>query len=258
MSLVAYEVRDHVAVIRLCDEKRRNALSAALVDEVLTGLSTSRADGARAVVISAAGRCFSAGADLTADPLRPASPTPPDLFRALQQENRPVIAAVDGLALGGGFELVLSCHLAIVSAEAVFALPEVGVGVVPNTAMSLLPPIVGTRRALDIILTRRRLDATESLALGIATAVVDAGTAEQAAGALARSVVDAGAPAAVAVALRSLTQRGDAAWGDMAAAVDALDPAEIAEGFAAFRERRAPDFTSFWSGVTEPVGGART
>ncbi len=150
--LVTLERRGTVAVISLNDATRRNALSVGILSGVLNALTESRRDGMRAVVLASTQTAFCAGADiremldsgwLEAGPRDGgAPPTPLDLFAALEAETRPVLAAVDGLALGGGVELVLSCDMALAGTKASFALPEIGLGVIPNTAMARLPGLM--------------------------------------------------------------------------------------------------------------------
>lgn len=170
-------LQGHVAVLTLDFAENHNALSTDLVTQMLDALR-SLDPMARAIVIAAQGRFFSAGAnihDLKQEGWLSGKSSPADpvaMFEALATYRLPVIAAVSGPALGGGFELCLSCDLLVVAETAWFALPEVGLGVVPNTAMARLTAIVGRRRALEAMMTRRRIPAVEAMALGLANQVV--------------------------------------------------------------------------------------
>ena len=165
---VAYSLDGVLAIIRLNDPRRRNALSKAIVSGVLAALDRAREDKARAIVITGTGRVFSAGANI--DDLQAGwmdgtdeETDPTRLFRALVDSPRVVIAAVQGPAVGGGFELTLCCDLVVAADSAFFQLPELGLGVIPNTGLARLAQIIGLRRALDVILTRRRVGAAEAL-----------------------------------------------------------------------------------------------
>jgi enoyl-CoA hydratase/carnithine racemase len=206
---------------------------------------------ARALVIVSAAKHFCAGADIKEflkgellDPNRAAPETSPvNLFRALIDDPRPVIAAVDGLAMGGGVELTLSCDMVLVSDKARFALPELGLGLVPRTALARLPEIIGRRKALELILTRRRLTADEAVALGLANHKVE--NPLEAALKLAEEIITA-PPAAIAAVKRNLGRVPPGDWQAVHRLLADLDPAEWREGLTAFSEKRGPDFERFW------------
>ena len=246
---VQFSLRGHVGVLTMGDTEHFNALSPPQVAAFLAALKESGQ--ARALVIVSAAKHFCAGADIKEflkgellDPNRPAPETSPvNLFRALIEDPRPVIAAVDGLAMGGGVELTLSCDLVLVTDKARFALPELGLGLVPRTALARLPEIVGRRKALELILTRRRLTADEAVALGLANQRVD--DALEAALRLAEEIITA-PPAAIAAVKRNLGRVSPADWQGVHALLAGLDPAEWREGLTAFAEKRTPDFERFW------------
>jgi enoyl-CoA hydratase/carnithine racemase len=202
------------------------------------------------VVVSAA-KHFCAGADIKdflkgelLDPNRPAPATSPvNLFRALIDDPRPVIAAVDGLAMGGGVELTLACDLVLVTDKARFGLPELGLGLIPRTALARLAEVVGRRKALELILTRRRITADEAVSLGLANQRVE--NALEAAVKMAEEIITA-PPAAIAAVKRNLGRIAPADWEAIHALLAGLDPAEWREGLTAFSEKRTPDFERFW------------
>ena len=236
-----------VAVLTLNDAARRNALSRAMVRDFHRALDASRAEGARAIVIASTGPAFCAGANI--DDLRtvwmeaddPAT-DPAMLFRRLDAETRPVVCAVQGAALGGGFELTLCCDLVVAGEGAWFALPELGHGVIPNTGLAALQRIVGLRRACDIVLTRRRVSADEAMQLGLVTRVVTPGD----------STVDAAPPGAIAAAKKHLRAHAATDWERVLSSPLDVPRAEWQEGLAAFTERRPPDYTRFWERAASP------
>jgi enoyl-CoA hydratase/carnithine racemase len=246
---VEFSPRGHVGVLMMGDTEHFNALSPPQVQAMLDALSQSKA--ARALVIASSAKHFCAGADIKEflkgellDPNRPAPATSPvNLFRALIDDPRPVIAAVDGLAMGGGVELTVSCDIVLASEKARFALPELGLGLVPRTALARLPEIIGRRKALELILTRRRVTADEAVALGLVNQKVD--NPLEAALKLAEEVITA-PPGAIAAVKRTLGRVPAGDWAGIHGLLANLDPAEWREGLMAFAEKRTPDFERFW------------
>jgi len=176
---VLMERHGAVAVITLNRPKARNALNRALLGALHERLREAVADDAvRAIVLTGNGPAFCAGADL-----REALDTPPgpdgfwmqyersgqslELHRLLPKLPKPVIAAVNGFALGGGCGVAMSCDLVIASDEATFGYPEVAQGLVAAMVMVSLSRIVGRRQALDLLLSGRHLTPQEALGLGL-------------------------------------------------------------------------------------------
>jgi enoyl-CoA hydratase/carnithine racemase len=251
---VLLEIHGHVGLVLLNRPDHRNALCADLVEGVLAALEESRAKGARAIVIGSRGTAFCAGADihealhsgwLLQDAGASGRATPLDLFQALEADDRPVIAAVNGLALGGGVELVLSCDLALASEAAKFALPEISLGVIPNTGIARLPQIVGQRKALELMLMRRRIDAREAHALGLVNDVCAAEALTERAIAMADAICSACPPGAIAAVKHGV--RGESDWPRIRALLATMREPEWREGFSSFFEKRSPDYSRFWS-----------
>ncbi|PXW27501.1 enoyl-CoA hydratase/isomerase family protein [Paraburkholderia caballeronis] len=265
---VSLSMHGHAALIAMHDEAHRNALSTRQVQAMLDAIRRSRASGARALVIASGIGNFCAGADiremLNGDWLYPgkAAPdalTPLVLFRALIDDPRPVIAAVDGLALGGGIELLLSADLVLASGNARFAMPELGLGVLPRTALVRLPEIVGRRKALELILTRRRFDVEEAKSIGLVNQIVDGAELVDRALELAQQIA-ACPPNAVAAVKRRLGRTAPDDWAGIDALLEALDPQEWQEGFSSFLEKRPADYDAQWSKAlraAEPEDGAK-
>ena len=171
---VLVEARDAVAWVTL----NRPAAINAIDDSIRTGLPAALAAldadaRIRVIVLQGAGeRGFCAGADLKEKPggVRPArAPRPsPDWIASLDRVGKPVIAAIHGYCLGGGLEIALACDLRIASADAVFALPETGLGLIPGGGgTQRLPRLVGLGRGLELVLTGDRIDAARALEWGL-------------------------------------------------------------------------------------------
>jgi enoyl-CoA hydratase len=252
-ALVLVERDGRVGICVLNRPERRNALSAALLEELVAGLDELDADpGIRAIVIRAEGSAFAAGADV--DEL--AGMTGAEfltsrraaLWDALQLRPTPTVAAVQGWALGGGCELALACDIVIAADDARFGLPETGLGIIPGAGgTQRLVRAVGRSVALDVILAGRRLTGQEAVAAGLAARCVPADQLLPTALATAREIA-AKAPIAQRLAREAVARALDM---PLAAGLElerrafcvARDSADATEGIAAFREKRAPSFT---------------
>jgi len=253
LRIVRHGDGGHVAELVLDRPEARNALSVAFVRELATATGTLAADARlRAVVVSSSqDRAFCVGADLkernefTDDELRAQRPLLRAAFGGILALPVPAIAAVEGFALGGGYEIALSCDLIVAGQGATVGLPEVSVGLVPGGGgTQLLLRRAGWSRAADLILTGRRVDVAEALRLGAVDRVVPAGTARRAALDLAAAVA-ANSPVGVRHAKRALRlgqsvdlaaglEIEDAAWRATAFSADRV------EGIRAFAEKRRP------------------
>ena len=248
---VTFEMRGMVALVTLDAAPRRNALSCSLVSGLLDAVERSRREHARAIVIAGNGSAFCAGASIgdlldgwmegaspDADPVRP--------FQRLVEDDRVIIAAVRGAAIGGGFELTLSCDLVVAEPAAFFCLPELGHGVIPNTALAKRSHLVESRRALDLILTRLKVTAEEAVGLGLVTCTAPAGQAVQRALELATEIVTAVPPRALGVAKSCFNQHSPSDWGRIKFSLQDVPTEGWREGLNAFVERRKPDYERFW------------
>lgn len=174
-----------------------------------------------------------------------------DALRAVVERlaapDRLSVAAIEGLALGGGLELAMACTLRVAGAEAKFGLPEVKIGLIPGAGgTQRLPRLVGRGRALDIMLTGRQVDATEAHAIGLVDRLVDAGSALDSALGLADELAGASASAQAAV-VRTVDAAFDAPLPDGAALErdevgTAFSTGDGREGLTAFLEKRPPNF----------------
>jgi len=232
-----------------------NALNAATLGELMQAIAQVAADpGARALLVTGGGeKAFVAGADiaemrqLTAEQALAFSAGGMNVMHALEALSVPVIALVNGYALGGGCELAMACDWIIASERAVFGQPEVNLGIPPGFGgTQRLTRLVGRARALELVTTARQVKAEEALAIGLVMRVVPAAELRDAGLAVARTIAAKG-PVAVRLAKQAV-QRGQAL--DLASACNletslfalAFATADQKEGMRAFVEKRAALF----------------
>jgi len=246
---------EHTAVLTLNRPEASNALDAELLGLLReAAVAASDDESVRAVVITGSGdRAFSAGADIRgmsamgAHEARRWSELGHETFRAVASVSKPVIAAINGAAVGGGCELALACDLRVVGATARLGQPEIKLGLIPGWGgTQRLPRVVGMGLARDMVFTGRLVDAEEALRCGLANRVVPAGRVLSEALQLARDLA-ALPPLALAYAKQALNVGLDldlsealAVEVDFFARVFATD--DRAEGLAAFLEKRPPAF----------------
>ena len=179
MEFVFYEVKDQIAVITINREKALNALNSQVLDELNETLDGVDIDSIRCLILTGAGeKSFVAGADigemstLTKAEGEAFGKKGNDLFRRIETFPIPVIAAVNGFALGGGCEISMSCDIRICSDNAVFGQPEVGLGITPGFGgTQRLARLVGPGMAKQMIYTARNIKAEEALRIGLVNAV---------------------------------------------------------------------------------------
>jgi enoyl-CoA hydratase/carnithine racemase len=253
VSLVEVRTDDNVATITLSRPEALNAISGEMANVVADTLLRAAADPSIWVVILAAEgeKAFCVGADLKernrlddAGWLRNRV-LMRGMFDTLRQMPQPTVASVFGHALGGGFELALSCDLIVASDDAVFGLPEVRVGILPGGGgTQILARKVGIARAKDLVLTARRITAEEARAMGLVSRVVPRADLSGATLEMAREVSRA-APVSGKEAKRAIDRGFDLPLEDAIELEDLAWRRTVAsddrrEGIAAFNERRAP------------------
>jgi crotonobetainyl-CoA hydratase len=204
-----------------------------------------------AIVTGAGDRAFSAGNDLKVQAAGKRGPTPPSGFAGLTARfdlDKPLIAAVNGVAMGGGFEIALACDLIIAAENAVFALPEPRVGLVAGAGgVHRLPRMIGQKQALGMILTGRRVSAAEGKALGFVNEVVPQGQALEGAKRWAAMILEC-SPLAVRASKQCVYAGLDEptlrkAIGTMYPAQQRnRDSQDFIEGPRAFAEKRKPNW----------------
>ena len=179
MEFINYEVESAVAVLTINRPKALNALNSAVLDELNAALDAIDLNEVRALIITGAGeKSFVAGADigemstLTKAEGEAFGKKGNDVFRKIETLPIPVIAAVNGFALGGGCEISLACDIRICSENAVFGQPEVGLGITPGFGgTQRLARTVGVGMAKQMIYTARNIKAPEALRIGLVNAV---------------------------------------------------------------------------------------
>ncbi|MEV6839323.1 enoyl-CoA hydratase-related protein [Streptomyces sp. NPDC051133] len=245
----------HVAELVLDRPKAMNAVSSEMGRSIAGACAALAADrDARVVVLTSSHeRAFCVGADLkernsfTDADLRRQRPVSRGAYTGVLELPMPTVAAVHGYALGGGYELALSCDLIVADRTAVVGLPEVSVGVIPGGGgTQLLPRRVGSARAAELIFSARRVEAEEAAGLGLVDVLVERGRDREEALALGARIAG-NSPVGLRAAKRAMRlgqgldlraglEVEDAAWRTVAFSGDR------AEGVAAFNEKRKPQW----------------
>jgi enoyl-CoA hydratase/carnithine racemase len=249
------ERRGSTEVWTIDGEERRNAISRALLAEFEERVGrVSRSHQTRAVVLTGAGeKAFCAGADLkeragmSEAEVRAFLTQLRGVLRAMEGSDCVFIAALNGAALGGGTELALACDFRVAAPTAELGLTEVRLGIIPGGGgTQRLPRLIGPARAKDLILTGRRVNAAEALAIGLVQRLAPEGRLLEMAVGLAEQVA-ANAPLAIAAAKHAIDE-GFALGMDEALQLEhrhyetVLASEDRREGLAAFAEKRTPNF----------------
>jgi len=244
-----------IATLTVNRPDKLNALNAATMAELGDAISEVRSrDDIGGLIVTGAGRAFVAGADIselakeTAVSARRLATEGQRIFRLFETSPKPVIAAVNGFALGGGCELALACHIRIATEQAKFGQPEVKLGICPGYGgTQRLARLVGKGRALQLLLTGETIDAAEAYRLGLVNRVVAADALILSATEMLRQIL-ANGPLAVAACIEAVTLGLDMSlegglaleashFGLLAATSD------MREGTKAFLEKRPAEFT---------------
>jgi enoyl-CoA hydratase/carnithine racemase len=243
-----------VETITLAYPERRNAIGPRMTNELLWALEDARsADEVRAIVLTGEGKAFCAGGDfaqMTSGPEGPALPPKgdyADLLLALTSCDKPVVARVNGHAMGGGLGLVAASTFAVASTEAKLGTPEIDVGLFPMMIMAVLARHVPRRRLVEMMLFGEKLDAEEAARLGLVNRAVSPESLD----AEVKKITDAIAgksPMTVRLGLRAFAAQDDL---DLETALpmlrdrlaECLATDDAREGLTAFLQKRAPQWT---------------
>ena len=191
-EVVNYVIDGNIGVISV-DYPPVNALSQAVRKGIHDAIAAAQTDASEAIVIVCEGRTFIAGADITEFGKPPTEPYLPDLLNVIEDSTKPVVAAIHGTALGGGFETTLAAHYRCAVASAKIGLPEVKLGLLPGAGgTQRTPRLGGVQAALDLMTSGNPIGASAALELGLIDRIVD-GDLRQAAVAWARELVEQGA-----------------------------------------------------------------
>jgi enoyl-CoA hydratase len=255
LTSILYDVHDGIARVTVNRPDKLNALNATVIAELGDAVGHIEGDaGVRGVILTGAGpKAFVAGADISelADqgPMegKARALAGQQAMRRLERCGKPVIAAVNGFALGGGCELAMACHLRVASETAKFGQPEVKLGLGPGFGGTVrLPRLVGKGRALELLLTGATIDAQEAYRIGLVNRVVPADRLLAETEQLLRTILEQG-PLAVRLVLEAVETGLDLSV-DEALLLEAnhfgllSSTADMREGTAAFLAKRKAQF----------------
>ena len=254
-TTLLFELSDGIARITINRPDKLNALNATVIAELGDAITRIETDAAvRGVILTGAGtKAFVAGADIT----ELAEQTPMEgkarsllgqqVFRRLERCGKPVVAAVNGFALGGGCELAMACHIRLAAEHARFGQPEVKLGIGPGYGgTARLPRLVGRGRALELLLTGGMIDAAEAYRIGLVNRVVPGDKILAESEAMLRSILENG-PLAIRACLEAV-DAGMETTLDQALLLEAnlfgllSATSDMREGTTAFTDKRKPVF----------------
>jgi len=256
MSYIKTDINGSTLVMQITRPEALNALNQGVMDELRERLQEARDNTAVAgIIITGDGeKAFVAGADikelagLSGPEAKKLAQKGQDLFKSIEHSSKPVIAVVNGFALGGGCELAMACHIRIATENARFGQPEVNLGIIPGYGgTQRLPQLVGRAKALELILTADIIPAAEALRIGLANHVV--ATKQEAldlALGMIKKIASKG-PVAIAKSIESVNagysyeDKGYIAEATGFAAC--ADTTDFKEGTKAFVEKRPAKFT---------------
>lgn len=247
---VEFEKKGRIAYITLDEPSKLNALSAGIREGVTESLAKIEADDEiRVGIITGRGdKAFCAGADISGFPVTPEQTrqfiaTILPFLQSPERCRKPLIAAVNGMAFGGGFELAIACDFILASERARFGVPEIQLGLLPGFAVVRLHEIVGRPKAKELSMLGEPIDAAEAVRLGIALRTVPHEKLLEEATAFAEKL--AAKPRMAVEMAKSFYNRG-LGGDEMRYAADAFPflflTEDVKEGVSAFREKRKPQF----------------
>ena len=256
LEKIGLEISDQIATVTFRNPNKLNAWDGQMLTELKAVVEDlAGREEVRVVIFTGEGRAFSVGADMnwfTPDPLthrfRLQARSAHDFFDSLEALEKPILAAINGLCVGGGLELALSCDLRVAAEEARFGFPEVNAGIIPGSGgCSRLAHLVGVGAAKELILTGELIPASEAKQIGLVNAVVPADQLTAKARQYAEKILQRG-PLAVGMAKQIINTAlsVDAATGrtlERLAQSILLKTEDAEEGFRAFREKRPPKFS---------------
>jgi enoyl-CoA hydratase len=255
-SLILQQKFDGILTITIQRPQALNALNAGIIAALADAIDVAQTDGeVRTIVLTGSGdKAFVAGADIKEfadfsgkEGKALAKQGQEILFNRIERSAKPVIAAVNGFALGGGLELALACHIRIASDNALMGLPEVSLGVIPGYGgTQRLPQIVGKGKALEMILSAKMIGAEEAASCGLVNAVVPLELLLETASKMARSIMK-NSPKAVSTAIQAVLAGYEDGINGFDAEINcfgaSFETEDFKEGTQAFIEKRKPKFS---------------
>jgi len=253
-DFLTFGVADRIATITVNRPDKLNALNDATIAELGAAIADARMrQDVGGVIVTGAGRAFAAGADIaemrsqSSFVAKGRARAGQDVFDQIESCPKPVLAAVNGFALGGGCELAMACHVRLASEHARFGQPEVKLGLIPGYGgTQRLPRLIGKGRALQLLLTGEVIDADEAYRIGLVNRVVHAAELLGAAQILLRQIM-ANGPLAVALCIEAVNRGLDLPQGE-GLALEAnqfglvASSEDMREGMSAFLEKRPAAF----------------
>jgi enoyl-CoA hydratase len=254
-STLLTDITNHICVITINRPDRLNSLNKAVIEELSKAIDDvyNNSTIKSAIITGAGNRAFVAGADitefrgLTKDEGMAMAKKGQDLFSKIENAPKPIIAAVNGFALGGGCELAMSCHFRVASENAKFGQPEVNLGLVPGYGgTQRLPQLIGKGRALELLMSGNLIDANTALQYGL----VNHTTSVQELMNTAKSIletINTKAPLAVAKCITAVNAAYNVAASgydtEIRAFGECFGTEDMKEGATAFLEKRNPHFS---------------
>lgn len=244
-----------IATITIDRPKKLNALNRATIEELHQAFEALDTDKqVKAIIITGSGeKAFVAGADISEfadfsveEGAQLAANGQKTLFDFIENLSTPVIAAVNGFALGGGLELAMSCHFRLASDNAKMGLPEVSLGVIPGYGgTQRLPQLIGKGRAMELIMTAGMIDATKALNYGLVNEMVPQEELLERCKKIAGKITN-NSPVAISYAIKAINAGFNTSLNGYASEIDAFGScfgtADFKEGTTAFLEKRKADF----------------
>jgi len=193
-NAVSYEIIDNIGVISV-NNPPVNALAQVVREGILKALQVAQNDDSIAIVLRCEGRTFIAGADITEFGKPPKEPGLPEVLSTMEGSNKPIIAAIHGTALGGGFEVALACHYRCAVATAKVGLPEVKLGLLPGAGgTQRVPRLAGVKAALDMITSGNPIGVEKAKKMGLIDEIITDADLQSGAISYAKSLVESAAP----------------------------------------------------------------
>lgn len=254
-QLLFFKKLQHVGLITLENPAKKNAISPKLIGELREALNDIETDNSiRVTIITSSSSAFCAGYDISelgslknGDEFYPMLRDLHELFLQMEDKKKPIIAAINGIAMGGGFEMSMACDIRIAAESAVFALPEINMGLLPAAGgMTRLPRLVGAGIAKELIFTGRRISAEEALRIGLVNKVVSDEQLLDEAMQMA-NLIASKPPISIAAGKNIINQNLEtdlhsATINESRGFVRLFDTEDAQEGIKAFLEKRTPNF----------------
>jgi enoyl-CoA hydratase len=251
---ILYSIADGICTITVNRPDKLNALNKETIAEIGRAVKAAQADAAvRVIILTGAGnKSFIAGADIsefssfTPEQGKELARHGHDVFNSIEQCTKPVIAAVNGFALGGGCEIAMACHIRYASDNAKFGQPEVKLGLTPGYGgTQRLPRLIGMGRAIELLITGEMIDAQEAFRTGLVNKVTTQEELMNACKQLAHKIIQQ-APVAVAEVLKCVrdyySKTKDGFETEIQSFGHCISTGDFKEGTSAFLEKRKPVF----------------